>query len=62
MANFFNKFVNVLEFSVYGDVADVGNRIDVVELVHDFHAYLRGGNFADMVFVEVGNYFIHCFV
>lgn len=55
--DFGDEFVHVLELAVDGDVADVGDGVDLVELVHDLGADDGGGDLADVVFVKVGEDF-----
>lgn len=53
------ELVDVLELAVNRDVADVGDGIDLMELVHDLRADRGGGHLAEVILVEVGENFFH---
>lgn len=57
--DFCDEFVDVLELAIDGDVADVGDGVDLVEFVHDFGADGGGGDFAEVVFVEFCEDFLY---
>ena len=57
--DFPDEFADVFELSVDRNVADVGDGIDLVKLLHDLDANVRGGHLADVISVEFGKHFVH---
>jgi hypothetical protein len=57
--NFADEFANVVELAVNRDVAHVGDRIDLVKFVHHFGSDDVGGDFGDMILVQIGQDFLH---
>lgn len=55
--DFADELPDVFELAVDGDVADVGDRVDLVEFVHDLGTDDVGGDFGEVVAVEFGEDF-----
>lgn len=56
--DFANELTHIVKLSVYRDVADVCDWIDVVELVHDLGSDAGGGDLVMVVLVELAQDFI----
>jgi len=52
--NFADELADVVELAIHRDVADIGHRIDLVELVHDLRTDEVGGDLGNMVLVKIG--------
>lgn len=51
--DFADEFVYVLELAVDGDIADVGDWVEVMEFLHDELPNVRGGDFTRVFLMEV---------
>jgi hypothetical protein len=57
--DFADKFTHVIKLSVNRYVANIGDRIDVVEFVHDFGPDTGGRNFVVMISMQLAKNFIN---